>query len=88
MRARLCLWVVLIGSVVSVDRHNFKTCNDSGFCKRLRGSEAKADSVFNVDPAGVTVGEDSTVVQVWSLSSSEVSRQVFKNDLNQVSPVS
>jgi len=45
-----------------VDRHNFKTCKDSGFCKRLRGDEAVADSVFKVDPS-VVVGDDDTVVQ-------------------------
>ena len=78
MRWWLCWLLVVQSAVMGVDRSNFKTCSDSGFCKRMRGSEAKPDVVFNVDP-GVVVDEDSTVVQATLVNTADDVR--FKLEL-------
>ena len=40
MRDRLLLVVLLTSLVVAVDRSKFKSCSQSGFCKRCRAVEA------------------------------------------------
>ena len=40
MRDRLLLVVLLTSLVVAVDRSKFKSCFQSGFCKRCRAVEA------------------------------------------------
>jgi len=59
----LLLATVLV-YVQGVDRGNFKTCDQSGFCNRLRNAPAAASdgsTGFRVDPSTVSVGPDSVL---------------------------
>lgn len=46
----LLVVVFVIGNAVGVDRNNFKTCDQSGFCKRLRPFKPeKSQYTLNLD---------------------------------------
>ena len=44
--------LAVLGSVTAVDRNNFKTCDQSSFCKRNRAIEP-GNSQYSVDQATI-----------------------------------
>jgi len=57
MLLRVCLQFGLLASfVLSVDRHKFKTCDQSAFCKRCR---AEQENVFSISPDSIHVSDQS-----------------------------
>ena len=53
----------LIPGVYSVDRGNFKTCNEASFCRRLRGAGGGSKSPYVVSPDTLEIGESAGTVQ-------------------------
>lgn len=49
--------------VQSVDRGNFKTCNEASFCRRLRGAGAGSTSPYVVSPDTLQIDESAGTVQ-------------------------
>ncbi|KAH8027890.1 hypothetical protein HPB51_011120 [Rhipicephalus microplus] len=57
---RLVVLFVVLGHVSLVDRSNFKSCNDSGFCKRNRNTKP-GESPYNVELSTVKSTSSSRV---------------------------
>ncbi|XP_077537623.1 neutral alpha-glucosidase AB-like isoform X3 [Haemaphysalis longicornis] len=57
---RLAVFLVVLGHVSLVDRSNFKTCNDSGFCKRNRNTKP-GESPYHVQLPTVKSSSPSRV---------------------------
>ncbi|KAL0565531.1 glucosidase II [Marasmius crinis-equi] len=61
--------------VLAVKSHDFKTCSQSGFCRRGRGLSSRAKeasswtSPYSVDPSSVSVSNDEAIVKAAVKSS-------------------
>merc|ERR1719384_1845655 len=52
-----------LSGVESVDRGNFKTCNEASFCRRLRGAGGGSKSPYVVSPESLQIDESAGIVQ-------------------------
>nr|UEK51610.1 glucosidase 2 alpha-E-like protein 2 [Parasacculina yatsui] len=57
------LILFLASSTLQVDRSKFKTCQQSGFCRRLRAFKDSDDTIYRIDPSSINVNEDDGLVQ-------------------------
>ena len=54
---------LFLSGVESVDRGNFKKCNEASFCRRLRGAGAGSKSPYVVSPETLEIDESAGTVQ-------------------------
>ena len=54
---------LFLSGVDSVDRGNFKTCNEASFCRRLRGAGGGSKSPYIVSPETIQIDETAGTVQ-------------------------
>ena len=54
---------LFLSGVESVDRGNFKTCNEASFCRRLRGAGGGSKSPYIVSPETIQIDETAGTVQ-------------------------
>ena len=59
----------LIYGVESVDRGNFKTCNEASFCRRLRGAGEGSKSPYSVSPDTLEIDESAGTVRALIVNS-------------------
>uniref|UniRef100_A0A8R1DKZ6 Glycoside hydrolase family 31 N-terminal domain-containing protein n=1 Tax=Caenorhabditis japonica TaxID=281687 RepID=A0A8R1DKZ6_CAEJA len=86
---RIAIAFLLFGSLCAVDRQNFKTCQQSGFCKRHReiskptGYEVISDSI-KVNDTGLTAliknKETTLTISIVSLKDSTVRVVIDENE--------
>ncbi|CAG9763272.1 unnamed protein product [Ceutorhynchus assimilis] len=76
----LGLVLALLGTPLAVDKNNFKTCEQSSFCRRLRKYEP-GNSVYHLDLSSLQVNENSIEA---SLVNSEVPAANLKLHLQAV----
>ncbi|CAH2098841.1 unnamed protein product [Euphydryas editha] len=95
------LLILTISGILGVDRNNFKTCEQSGFCKRLRSFKPeKSQYSLNLDTVIVhgnvlsaevvtvdTEGEKKTVLWHYALKLSALSDGTFRVELDEADPL-
>jgi len=60
---QLLMLCLLIDSTISVDRNNFKTCQQSSFCRRIRGTK-EGSAPYSVLPESVVFDPDSVKANI------------------------
>ncbi|KAJ0170469.1 hypothetical protein K1T71_013840 [Dendrolimus kikuchii] len=97
----LILFIFTIGGIYAVDRNNFKTCDQSGFCKRLRSFKPeKSQYTLNLDSVLVhgnvlsaevntidTLTEKKTVLWQYTLRLSALIDGTFRVEIDEADPL-
>lgn len=62
MMHRIAVIFLLVASTLQVDRSKFKTCKESGFCRRLRSFTDSEDPIYRIDPSSISIDNEGGLI--------------------------